>query len=377
MTTLRQRLTRALDARSRKGVELGPYDITIERDLRVPMDDGIELLADLIRPVGDDIPSLPTIVIRGPYGRRGPLAGSARALAYEGFTVLFQSCRGTWGSQGLFTPQIDEQRDGIATLRWVRKQPWFTGHLATYGQSYMGYTQWAVAGRMTLDDPENASEALVLITTMPDFGAITWDNGAFALRNALGWTRMMHRMRRGGFALIGMALPDPKLEKAFAVLPLSAGDSAATGEEIHWYQDWVRHEDLTHEYWTQQSHAASVADVAAPVSMITGWYDIFLPWQLDDYAQPRRGRPLAPTHHRTVGAHVTRDGGADAHRDDRVPQGDLRRSAVVAADPGACVRDRCRRVARPRVLAAGGVDALRSGSSRRAEDCRRMPRPAV
>ena len=153
MTTLRQRLTRALDARSRKGVELGPYDITIERDLRVPMDDGVELLADLIRPVGDDIPSLPTIVIRGPYGRRGPLAGSARALAYEGFTVLFQSCRGTWGSQGVFTPQIDEQRDGIATLRWVRKQPWFTGHLATYGQSYMGYTQWAVAGRMAARGP--------------------------------------------------------------------------------------------------------------------------------------------------------------------------------------------------------------------------------
>ena len=121
----------------------------------------------------------------------------------------------------------------------------------------MGYTQWAVAGRMQREQPDNAAEALVLITTMPDFGAITWDNGAFALRNALGWTRMMHRMHRGGFALIGQALPDPKLDKAFAVLPLSAGDSAATGEEIHWYQDWVRREDLTHEYWTQQSHAAS------------------------------------------------------------------------------------------------------------------------
>ena len=80
MTTLRQRLTRSLDARTRKGVDLGPYDITIERDLRVPMDDGVELLADLIRPVGADVPALPTVVIRGPYGRRGLLAGSARAL---------------------------------------------------------------------------------------------------------------------------------------------------------------------------------------------------------------------------------------------------------------------------------------------------------
>ncbi|GAA1960305.1 hypothetical protein GCM10009776_23630 [Microbacterium deminutum] len=285
MTTLRQRLTRSIDARTRKGVELGPFDITIQRDLRVPMDDGVELLADLIRPVGASVPTLPTVLIRGPYGRRGILAGSARALAYEGFTVLFQSCRGTSGSQGLFTPQIDEQRDGMATIRWVRAQPWFTGRLATYGQSYMGYTQWAVAGRMQREDPENAPEALVLVTTMPDFGPITWDNGAFALRNALGWSRMMHRMRRGGIALIGMALPDRKLDRAFGVLPLSKGDSAATGEQIHWYQDWTRYESLEHEYWTQQSHTASVPDVAAPVSMITGWYDIFLPWQLRDFAQ--------------------------------------------------------------------------------------------
>jgi putative CocE/NonD family hydrolase len=96
---------------------------------------------------------------------------------------------------------------------------------------------------------------------------------------------MMHRMRGGWVALLGMALPDRKLERAFGVLPLSDGDSAATGEKIHWYQDWTRHESLDEEYWTRQSHTASVADVAAPVSMITGWYDIFLPWQLRDFAQ--------------------------------------------------------------------------------------------
>jgi len=285
MTTLRQRITRAMDARSRKGVELGPHEIEIRRDLRVPMDDGVELLADLILPVGGGDPSLPTILLRSPYGRSGPMAGSARALAYEGFTVLVQSCRGTWGSAGVFTPQIDEQRDGISTLRWVRQQPWFTGKLATYGESYLGFTQWAVAGKLQRDEPETAQDALVLHITMPDFGAITWDNGAFSLRNALGWTRMMDRMRRGRFALIGMAFPDRKLEKAFDVVPLSAGDTAVIGGANHWYQDWVAHEKLTDEYWTQQNHKASVSDVTAPVAMLSGWYDIFLPWQLRTYAQ--------------------------------------------------------------------------------------------
>ena len=377
MTTLRQRLTRALDGRSLKGVDLGPYDITIERDLRVPMDDGIELLADLIRPVGDDIPSLPTIVIRGPYGRSGPIAGFARALAYEGFTVLFQSCRGTWGSQGLFTPQIDEQRDGIATLRWVRKQPWFTGHLATYGQSYMGYTQWAVAGRMALDDPENASEALVLITTMPDFGAITWDNGAFALRNALGWTRMMHRMRRGGFALIGMALPDPQARQ---------GVRCPAAERRRLRRDGGG-DPLVPGLGAARGPHARVLDAAVARRVGGGCRGP----RLDDHRlvrhlpalaarrlrAPCRGRALAPTHPRTMGTHVTRHGGADAHRDDRVPQGDLRWSPFVEADPGACLRDRCGRVARPGVVAACGLDRSGVAARVRREIVAGMPRPAV
>ncbi|MEQ6899224.1 CocE/NonD family hydrolase [Microbacterium sp. KR10-403] len=313
MTTLKQRITRAIDARSRKGVTLGPHDIEIIRDLRTPMDDGVELLGDLYRPVGAD-GTLPTILIRGPYGRSGMMGGAARTLAYEGFTVFFQSCRGTAGSEGVFTPQIDEQRDGIATHRWVHRQEWFTGKLATYGQSYMGYTQWAVAAKLLREDPDNAPDALVLHITMPDFGAITWDNNAFALRNALGWTRMMVRMRKGGLMMLGMLLPDRRLEKAFDVLPLSGGDLAASGESVHWYQDWVRHERLTDEYWTQQNHEPSVPDVTAPVFMLSGWYDIFLPWQLRNY---RRLVEAGNAPRLTLGpwGHITPTMAAPAHND--------------------------------------------------------------
>ena len=274
------RLTRAMDARMLRGGTLGRHEVETIRDLPVPMADGTILLADLYRPIDAD-PTLPTILIRGPYGRRGPI-GPGRLLAYEGFTVIFQSCRGTSGSGGTFVPQIDDERDGIETVRWVRKQPWFTGHLATYGESYMGYTQWAIADGMAKDP--DAPEAYILQITMPDFGAITWDNGTLALRNALGWSRMMDRLTRGtGLGMLSVLLPDPKLERAFDVLPLRKGDSAATGHPIAWYQDWIQHEKLTDQYWTQQSHAKTV--ITKPVYMITGWYDIFLPWQLRDYAR--------------------------------------------------------------------------------------------
>ena len=144
------------------------------------MDDGVELLADLYLPVGavnsaaaHDRDPLP---VRPPGSSPTPRRWPARASP-----SLVQSCRGTRGPAGRFVPQVDEQRDGMATHRWVRRQPWFTGTVATYGESYLGYTQWAVAGRMRREDPDNAPDALCLIVTMADFGAITWDNGAFAL----------------------------------------------------------------------------------------------------------------------------------------------------------------------------------------------------
>jgi putative CocE/NonD family hydrolase len=338
MRTLRSRLSRWMQSQTLKGLTPGPYDLEIRKNLRVPMDDGVELLADLILPTGDPDPRLPTIVIRGPYGRSGLVAGEAKALAREGFPVLFQSCRGTSGSGGLFTPQVDEQRDGIATHRWVRAQPWCTGRVVTFGPSYMGYTQWAVAGTLQRDDPEYAPDALCLLVTMPDFGAITWDNNAFALRNALGWTQMMNRMVRRETIplLLGMLRPDRRLLRGFGTLPLLDGDVAATGRRVHWYQDWVSHERLTDEYWTSQSHTASVTDVTAPVYMITGWYDIFLPWQLHNHAAlTAAGRPprltIGPWGHSARELAATAVGEATAFLKEHFTGTDSTRPAPVRA----------------------------------------------
>uniref|UniRef100_UPI003397F9CF CocE/NonD family hydrolase n=1 Tax=Agromyces litoreus TaxID=3158561 RepID=UPI003397F9CF len=257
---------------------------------------------------------LPTVVIRSPYGRRGGIGTIARVLAYAGFTVLFQSCRGTKGSGGEFRPWVDEQADGIATYRWVRRQPWFTGRLAATGESYMGYAVWAAAGRLHGEQSEDAPKALVAEVTMPDFGPVAWEHGAFALNTALGWSRGMDRMRQGRMNPLAMLLPDRALQRALDVLPLGAGDSAAAGHPIGWYQDWLRHEDLDDGYWAEQSHAASVADVTAPVLMGTGWYDLFLPGQLRSYRRlVDAGNPprltIGPWSHRSPGR------GAPSHRD--------------------------------------------------------------
>jgi putative CocE/NonD family hydrolase len=69
----------------------------------------------------------------------------ARPLAERGFQVLMQSTRGGFGSGGGFDPLRQEREDGLATLEWVMKQPWFGDSIVLAGLSYLGYVQWAVA----------------------------------------------------------------------------------------------------------------------------------------------------------------------------------------------------------------------------------------
>ena len=114
-------------------------DLAIEHDLRVPMPDGAVLLADRWAP-GTGGGALPSAVLRTPYGRRGVFgAGTARTLAERGFQVLIQSTRGTFGSGGAFDPMRCERDDGLATLQWLVKQPWFGGTIVLCGASYLGH----------------------------------------------------------------------------------------------------------------------------------------------------------------------------------------------------------------------------------------------
>jgi len=99
-------------------------DVVCRRDLPATMDDGTVLLADRwVARHCEDRPQ-PTVLVRSPYGRRqfvGLMFG--RLLAERGFQVVIQSVRGTFGSDGSFAP-FDERPDGLATLRWLRSQPW-------------------------------------------------------------------------------------------------------------------------------------------------------------------------------------------------------------------------------------------------------------
>ena len=162
---------------------------TIQRNIKVRTPDGAELATDLY--LGSANASAPAIMIRSPYGISAMLAaGGAYPLARSGFNVVMQSCRGTFGSTGKFDPHHDEQRDGLATLEWIKQQPWCNGSIGTFGMSYLGYTQWAVAAAA---GPE--VKAMAMQVTLSDFSQMTYGGDSFALKNALSWTQMVTWMK--------------------------------------------------------------------------------------------------------------------------------------------------------------------------------------
>src|SRR5260370_18299154 len=130
--------------------------VAVERDVQVPMSDGTVLLATHYIPVS--VASAATVVVRCPYGRTGPFAlQCAQILAERAYHPLLQSVRGTFGSGGEFEPMRHEIADGQDTVAWLREQDWFDGRLATYGPSYLGFVQWALA----MDPPPELVAAVV------------------------------------------------------------------------------------------------------------------------------------------------------------------------------------------------------------------------
>lgn len=150
----------------------GHHDYSVTQAVRVPMRDGVELLADIYAPVGT---SLGTLLMRTPYGRTGLIAIlTARYFATHGYQVVNQSCRGTFGSGGVFAPFHSDIDDGADTVAWLRTQDWFGGRFALYGASYLGSTAWA----LMMEPPPELVTAVIAISAH-DNHWVTHGNGAF------------------------------------------------------------------------------------------------------------------------------------------------------------------------------------------------------
>lgn len=252
------------------------HAVIIQRNVKVPASDGVELLTDLYLSHANT--RAPVIMMRSPYGRSS-FGFNAYALASQGFNVVLQSCRGTFGSSGKFDPHHDEKRDGLATIEWIKKQPWYGGSIGTFGMSYLGYVQWAIAAAA---GPE--LKAMAMQVTMSDFSQMTYCGDSLMLENAFSWTHMMNTMRKGGLRIVLQMLFGKLTNEQWKTLPLASMDEKIAGERVPFWQDWMTHDSNSDPWWAPMNFHSTIADIQPPISMLGGWHDIFLPFQMRDFS---------------------------------------------------------------------------------------------
>ena len=120
----------------------GESKVVLEKNVMVPMRDGVRLATDVFRP---DAPGrYPVLVTRGPYGKDGYVNNPDHSIwffAEHGYVVVSQDCRARFESEGdNYDPLFQEVQDGYDTVEWAARQSWSTGRVGPTGQSYPGAT---------------------------------------------------------------------------------------------------------------------------------------------------------------------------------------------------------------------------------------------
>lgn len=266
--------------------------VTVTRGIAIPASDGVMLLADHYAPVqaGGDANKHPTILVRTPYGRALPMSlPNAQVIAGHGYHMLLVSCRGTFGSGGEFDPGRHEAADGQACVAWLREQDWFDGRLGTFGLSYLGFTQWALAM-----DPPPELRSVVVHAGLHDFSRSVYHNGAFSLYTSLSWADLVTNQETGGLrGTVLRANADRRERNAMDGNPIGTHARAMLGSGAQWFDTWMAHPDDADPYWAPRRCAAALERLSAPALLIGGWQDIFLGQTIEQYrALSGRGLPV-------------------------------------------------------------------------------------
>jgi putative CocE/NonD family hydrolase len=282
-------------------------NLTIEKNHTVRMRDGISLKIDLYRPVTDA--PVPAVLLRLPYNKEQPLllflSGDILRVAQAGYAVLVQDCRGTFQSEGEFSPYFQEAQDGADTIAWVAAQPWCNGAVGMMGASYYGATQWLAAGAT----PPALRAIAPFITTDQYYEKWTYQGGAFQLGFILQWAtatfgvgEVVRRLGRGAASAadLGAAIAAADdVASAYSHLPLN--DWRALARLTPYVKDWLAHPDYD-DYWKAIASCEHYAKITTPALNFGGWYDLFLGGTLANYTgmKAQGGSTAARRHQRLV-----------------------------------------------------------------------------
>lgn len=297
--------------------------VLIEKNINVPMRDGVKLATDVYRPADDA--RHPVVLLRLPYNKEQPallfLAGDILRIAHAGYAVVVQDCRGTWQSEGSFSPFFQEAADGVDTMAWAAAQPWSSGAVGTMGASYYGATQWLAAG----EAPPALKAMAPFITTDQYYDKWTYQGGAFQLGFILQWAtatfgvaEAVRRFVAGSAdgASIGDAIANAdRVAERYWHTPLA--ELPGLGDRAPYVADWLAHPDYD-DYWKAIAPRERYDAVTAPALNFGGWFDLFLGGTLANYcalkSRVRQKLVIGPwVHGYNGGVYAERNFGLMAH----------------------------------------------------------------
>ncbi len=252
------------------------YEVTVQKDVMVPMRDGVRLATDIYLPAKEGKPigeKLPTILERRPYNKDG-CRGSGRYYAARGYAFVAQDTRGRYKSEGVWHWMTDDGPDGVDTAAWIGRQPWSNGKIGMIGTSYVGGTQHAMA----MEKPPELF-TVIPVDAVSNCGHQSMRNaGAFELRF---WNWIMFCSPRGsrqsrdpGTAAVLKEMMDNR-RSYLRNLPIRRGTTPLklAPEYEDWLVEAMRH-GANDAFWEQNNiidHADRYKDI--PVYLVGGWYD--------------------------------------------------------------------------------------------------------
>jgi uncharacterized protein len=250
----------------------GSHRVTVESAVRVPMRDGVTLVADVFRP--DEPGRFPVLVERTPYNRADPATGVL--LASHGYVVVLQDTRGRYASEGEFYPFRNEARDGYDTVEWAAALPYADGKVGMFGSSYVGATQMLAATAA----PPHLVAVFPIVTGSEYYEGWTYQSGALMQWFTSTWASILAEDTAGKASAARSRWAEWVQElpvDSFRLL-----DVPTPAELAPYYRDWIRHE-TSDDYWRGVKVSDHYADMTVKGLHAGGWHDLFLKGTIENY----------------------------------------------------------------------------------------------
>lgn len=233
------------------------YGVVIVDNVKIPMDDGVELVATIAYPA--DLQTgkraegrFPVLIEHMPYAHFAVPLTVNSFFAKHGYISVFVRARGTGASGGevqFLSPR--EGRDGANLIQWAAKIDGADGNVAIHGCSWPGaiaLTDTAYAGK---NSPLKA--VLASCSGMENMPRQSWLNGGMP-------TMSFWQFKGLGTQLVGDTPAVRRFFQTFTQNVISGRDAAYQGK-----------------YWGERGTAALAEKIVAnniPVLLNAGWRDV-------------------------------------------------------------------------------------------------------